>query len=229
MRTAAETTEYYRRSRAKYDQFCLERAARLARKGTVDHTTRDFGIDVTPTGNRSEFHFTNGKEDPPKFDWRKEENRSRLEAAVIRMKGVSRRLDTLEEYADARPRSGATSSNTGPTASHYGEPNQNGGRNPYESAGRQAAVSMRPDLSAGAQAKKTQEHPTGDAAKCSCGQPRGKCSCDNRIARSAVMDIKPSATIVPFATINKTLVAAETSAMSAMKKTIAQGLKSRGY
>jgi hypothetical protein len=77
---------------------------------------------------------------------------------------------------------------------------------------------------------KTDKNPwgTGDA-KCSCGQPHGKCSCDNRIARSAVMDIKPSANVLPFAAINKNLVAFEGAAMATMKKQIERGMIGRGF
>jgi hypothetical protein len=199
----------------------------------VDHGTHDldFSVNHNLAQGSASYAFRNGKpvQAKPKFDMSNPQNRLRLESAIIAAKAVERRISSLEDMADFRKRSGQ-SSNKGPTANRYQEPNQNGAPNATESASHQSAVSMRPDISSGAQSKKTTERPTGDAASCACGQPRGsKCSCDKRIARSAIMDIKPSATIVPFATINKNLVAAETSAMSAMKKTIAQGLKSRGY
>jgi hypothetical protein len=217
--------EWQRASRIKYDQFYLERAARIIRSGTVDHSmTRDINIALTAPAKSAHYDFKDGQLQKPKWDWTLPQNKVRLESAVIALKALERRISSIEDIADFQKRGGQMpSSNKGPTAARYNkEPNQNGAT---ESASHQASIGLMPDKSAGSARKKTPENPmgTGDAG-CACGQPRAKCSCatgDKRIARSTVMDIKPSLSVLPFAVINKNLRAAETSAFAAMKKQMA--------
>jgi hypothetical protein len=236
MRTATETTEFFRQSRAKYDAYIARKALTATHRATLDHRplTRDqpgANIALNVPHKSGEYNFVNGRQ-VNKIDWTQEPHRTRMEGVIIAAKAVERRVQSLEDTADFRRRGGQMPSNKGPTAARYATASKSAALTPIESAGQQAAISMRPDISSGSQSKKTQERPMGDAAKCSCGQPRGKCGCgttDKRLAPSAVMNIKPSVNVLPFAAINKNLVALEGAAMSAMKKQIERGMIGRGF
>jgi len=206
--------EGMRESRRQYDAYIARKALAASHSMVKQLPPSRATID-----ERLEYNFLNGKQvqSKPKFDLSNPQNRLRLESAVIRAKALERKVTSLGGIADFRKRSSAGAS-------------QNAALTPIESAGHQAAVSMRPDISSGAQSKKTQEHPTGDAASCACGQPRGQCGCgtaDRRLAPSAVM--ASPANIVPFSQINRNLVAREGAAMSAMKKQIERGMIGRGF
>jgi hypothetical protein len=174
---------------------------------------------VVNASGPGEFHFRNGEPLPPKWDWTAPANRSRLEAAVIALKGLHRRLDTVQEHIDAKQRSGELSSNQGPRGRYREEPPQD--NSAYSSAGEQAAISLKPDVSAGPRRKLTQENPHGTA--------------DNDKRRSLSAKIAPSSLLpppdkpIPLATIIKNISARESVEMANMKVAIATGLMRRGY